>query len=102
MNLNGTPYKKAEVSPGKWQWVVDEASLKMQLDYEQHKRDLAWGLQSRVLTDAEMTEVAQYGISLFTQSMVSYREEDKQREMNEALLQQFRLRAAVAAPPPAK
>jgi hypothetical protein len=94
MNCNGTQYKKAEVEPGKWQWIVDEAAMNYLAEIEKHRRDLYWALRSRVLTDAEMLEVEGYGDRLNIQPMVSYNAEEKKREMNDALLQQFKLRLA--------
>jgi hypothetical protein len=92
-NINGIPYFKEEVEPGRWQWVVDKESLQRQRDHEKHKSDLAMALQTRVLTEEEMQEVMEYGIHLFIRNMVSYREEDMQRRFNEAICQQYRLRA---------
>jgi hypothetical protein len=66
-------------------------------DYYRHRRDLRFALVSRVLTDAEMAEVASEGLSLFVEPCVSYFEIDKIKEMNECLLQQFKLRAVAAS-----
>lgn len=57
------------------------------------RRNLYWALRTRVLTDEEMGRVASLGISLCIEPMTPYREIDKIRELNEALLQQFKLRA---------
>jgi len=67
--------------------------MKWIMAYQKHREDLAWALQSRVLTDKEMTEVSTLGITLFVQDGQPYYEADKQKQLNEALLQQFRLRA---------
>lgn len=93
-NINGVPYIKAEVSPGKWQWVVDENTQRLDRENDQYKRDLYWALRSRILTDEEMARVKSYGVNLIIESMVPFRTEDKQRELNEALLQQFNMRLA--------
>lgn len=100
MNVNGIPYKKAEVEPGKWQWVVDEDSARLMAEEEAHRRGLYWALRSRVLTEDEMKEVDRYGDSLNIEMMVSYNEGEKKRELNDALLQQFRLRRAAELQPP--
>ncbi len=74
--------------------VVDEEAMKAVAQYEQHRRDLVWALRSRVLTDGEMKEVEQAGSQLLTQQMVSYRQEEVDRQFNDLILQQFRLRIA--------
>jgi hypothetical protein len=61
---------------------------------EVERSELLWALQSRVLTDEEMEKVGKMRMRLVIPYNTSYREEDKRRELNEALLQQFRLRAA--------
>ena len=61
------------------------------------RRDLRFALVSRVLTDEEMSEVASGGLSFFIEPNVSYFEIDKIKEMNECLLQQFKLRAVAAS-----
>jgi hypothetical protein len=75
-------------------YVGDDEAERQKAARRQHIDALAFALQSRILTDAEMQEVAGLGTRLFTREMVGYREEDVQRQLNEALLQQFRLRAA--------
>ena len=92
-NINGTPYRKEEVSPGKWQWVVNQELLQYQRTRQSRKRKLAMDLQTRVLSEEEMQEVMRQGIYLFIENMVSYRKSDKQKEFNEAIFQQYRLRA---------
>jgi hypothetical protein len=92
-NINGTQYKPSEVSPGRWQWIVD-AEAKQE---ETHRSSLYWALRSRVLTDEEMAEVERYGDCLNIQNGMSYSAEAKARELNNALLQQFRLREIARA-----
>lgn len=94
LNINGIQYKKAEVSPGHWQWVMDDEAMKHFGERDRHRRDLFWALRSRILTDTEMDEVARYGDDLNIESFVPYSPQEKMREMNDALLQQFKLRAA--------
>lgn len=96
MNCNGINYHKVEVLPGKWQWVVNEEAERRQHEHNQHRKDLYWALRSRILTDEEMDEVAQYGDSLCIEPMVSYYPAEKKQELNDALLQQFRMRQKAA------
>ena len=63
-NCNGIPYFRKEVSPGKWQWVIDQESLRRSNEWDQQRRDLYWALQTRVLTDDEMAQVKNYGSRL--------------------------------------
>jgi hypothetical protein len=72
---------------------MDTTYRGVMLAEEADRRDLLWALQSRVLTDAEMAMVETLRLNLVIQSDVPYMEADKQRELNEALLQQYRLRA---------
>lgn len=87
-------YKRSEVSPGRWQWVVDEDAMEASRRYETRRRNLYWALRSRVLSEEEMAEVGRWGDRLNIEPMVSYSAPEKARELNDALLQQFRLRAA--------
>ena len=96
-NINGINYKQSEVSPGRWQWVVNEEAEKRIRDEEAHRANLYWALRSRVLNDEEMAEVERYGSSLNIQLMVSYSPHEKEMELNNALLQQFRLREIAKA-----
>lgn len=95
LNLNGVPYHKVEVEPGKWQWQVDKEVQQASWDHETRKRQLATDMQTRILTEEEMQEAIQHGIHLFTYNMQSYSCEEKQKEFNEAICQQYRLRAIV-------
>lgn len=93
MNVNGTPYHKVEVSPGRWQWVVNEESRKAVVDSDNRKRELLAALRTRVLTDEELREVLAHGDDLNIYNWEPYRPEAKQRELIEALLAQLRIRA---------
>jgi len=88
MNVNGTQYKKAEVSPGKWQWVVDEKAMKDMVERDNHRRELFAALSSRVLTDAEMKEVQSYGSNLNLEWNVPYYPEQKAQELSNVLQMQ--------------
>ena len=84
-------YKKAEVEPGRWQWVIDEEAMRSRAEREEAKANLWWALRTRVLNDEEMVRVRQYGSSLNTPSGISYNASDKGRELNEALYNQAKL-----------
>lgn len=91
LNVNGIAYMKSEVSPGHWQWIEDEESNRLEAEMESKRRNLYWALQTRVLTEEEEMEAHNYGTSLNLESMVSYREEEKRRELQDAWFQQRRL-----------
>jgi hypothetical protein len=95
-NMNGVHYKKTEISPGKWQWIVDVETENYARVQQDRRRNLYWALRSRVLTDEEMAEVGRYGDGLNIEPLQGYMPEEKMRELNDALLQQFKLRAAAA------
>lgn len=92
MTINGVAYHKVEINKGQWQWVEDITANEAIASYNNRKRYLMQALQSRILTDAEMNEVNSHGRDLNIYNMEPYQEEQKQRELNEALLQQHRLR----------
>ena len=91
VQINGIPYDKKEID-GKWQWVVDEKLLREKQQREQHRCDLYWALRSRILTSDEFKEVIQYGSSLNIDLDTPFCSEEKTRELNDALLQQFKMR----------
>lgn len=97
LNVNGTQYRKQEVVPGRWQWVVDEKAMRWLEEREAKRRALFWALRSRVLSEEEMAEVTRQGRRLNVDLNVSYREDDKASELNAALLQQAKLRAVAQA-----
>lgn len=98
MNCNGINYLKKEVEPGRWQWAENEEANRQQLEYEKRKRSLFFALQTRLLTPEEEAEALGHGTSLNIENMVPYREEDKQRELQDAWFQQRRLQMlAIAA-----
>jgi hypothetical protein len=96
--INGVPYVKKEVSPGHWQYVVDDEAIKAEAEDQKRRDDLLWALKTRVLTDKEMEEVRQYGDTLLVHNGQPYREEEVSRELNDLLFQQFRLRTASGMP----
>src|SRR3984885_5981848 len=96
-NINGINYKQSEVSPGRWQWIVNEEAEKYAREQEARRTNLYWALRSRVLTDEEMAEVETYGRYLNIQPMTPYSAHEKELDLNAALLQQFRLREIAKA-----
>jgi len=88
LNANGVPYKKVEVSPGKWQWVIDEKSLKAEQEYEDAKWKLFADLSRRKLTHQELMGV---NTSINLQNMQSYFAVDKYAELYDALVAQWEL-----------
>jgi hypothetical protein len=93
-NINGRQYKKAEWSPGKWRYVIDQEAEKYTQERDKARRELFWALRSRVLTLAEMDQVKMYGKFLNVEEGVPYMQAEKDAELNAALLQQFNLRLA--------
>jgi hypothetical protein len=89
-------YKGEQTAPGRCKWVVDEEAMKRLAESELHRRELWWALRSRTLTDDEMAEVKQMGIYLTVGDGQPFKEEEKMRELNDALLQQYRLRDIAA------
>lgn len=92
INSNGVQYHKVEVSPDKWQWIVDEPAMKSLRDEEAHKTALWRALTTRVLTEAELKEVGSYGSYLNVPSNTSYDPSQKLQELHNALLIQQMLR----------
>lgn len=72
---------------------VEEQQRAMR-DSEERRRALYYALRSRVLTDEEMQTVESYDYRICVSMYTSFMPEDKNREFNEALLQQFKLRLA--------
>ena len=97
VQINGRCYKRID---GKWtidgDWQAREDEWQRQLaNEESHKAELYWALRSRILTDEEIAEVARYGDSLVRTSKRSSSLDEREKRLNEALLQQFRLRAVL-------
>lgn len=95
VTVNDVPHSKKEIAPGEWRWVVNEVLLAARDASETARRNLLWALRSRVLAEDEMKRVDQYGSSLNIDPGVSFYRLEKSRELNEALLQQARLRSAL-------
>jgi hypothetical protein len=97
MSGGGTQYKAIDAErPGRCKWVPDEEANRRMVEMDRHREELWWALRSRPLTDTEMAEVKQMGIHLTVADGVAYLEEEKMRELNDALFQQYRLQAEAA------
>jgi hypothetical protein len=73
---------------------IKVGELEAEVERQRHKDELVFALRSRVLTDQEMAEVKVQGVNLLIRPNTPYYQEEKDREFNELLLQQARLRAA--------
>lgn len=97
MSVNGYPYKMVNGD-----WVPDEEARQAQLEREaseqKRKDELVFACRSRVLTDAEMTEIERQGIDILLRMRggmsQNYKHEELERRLDELLLQQFKLRRA--------
>jgi hypothetical protein len=92
-NVNGRNYKRAEVSPGKWEWVPNEEADRRVNERENERLNMFAALTTRVVTEKELSEILKIGWQITVRNMVSYREGDKVREFNQALATQRELRA---------
>lgn len=91
---DGDWWTQVEFEPGRWRWEWDsKRSAEAQQERDKRHR-LMWAMRSRVLTDEEMALVERYGTRLNIDMGVNYKEEEKRKELNDLLFQQFRLRAA--------
>lgn len=91
-SVNGRQYKKQEVEPGKWQWVLDEEAMRQLYDEQMYRRNLYQALRTRRLSDDEMKQALAYGDMLNVELNVSYRASDKAIELNDAWFTQNRIR----------
>lgn len=94
LNINGVNYYKKRTSDGKWKWTKNIEKNNRHEAIQNRKRELMQALQSRVLTADEMQEVNSYGRNLNLYPYEVFKSLEKQKELNEALLQQHRLRQA--------
>lgn len=92
-------YKVVEVTPGKWQWTVDQEAMQAIADTMAHRRTLWQALQTRVLTDQEMLEALRLGDSLNIELNASYNADSKKRELDRAFRMQDVLRSMAAKAP---
>lgn len=104
ISINGAQYKKAEVSPGKWQWVLDQEAMRELEQIEQPRRDLYFALTHRVLTAKEYQQALGYGDRLNIEPRTTYFPDAKRAELNHAFELQKILRetAAIHSCPPEK
>lgn len=84
-------YEQKEVSPKHWQWVLDEEDLKRSEEEEKKKYDLWVALQTRPLTNEEMTKVLAYGDALNTPLGTSYDPVQKSKILQNAYVNQFKM-----------
>ena len=73
---------------------MTDAQLTTVREYEQRKLDLYFALRTRVLTDEEWAQVVEHGDHLNISSLQPYFATEKMKELNDAYLQQFKLRLA--------
>jgi hypothetical protein len=105
MWVNSDTFKCTE--DGKW--ILDKEAMdresERQINREKRRKELYFALRSRILSDEEMGEVAKWGIELVRAESWGFGghriymasdETEKHKELNEALLQQFKLRQAEA------
>jgi hypothetical protein len=87
-SLNGTPYHKVEVSPGKWQWQVDQESLQAMRDEESRRAQLFRDLSERKLSHKDLMRVY---VGMNTYNMQVYFAVDKYAELYDALVKQWEI-----------
>ena len=93
-------YKTVEIAPGSYQWTINEDAMAHKRQEYERRHELMWALRSRVLSDEEMAEVSTWGEHLNIDEGIPFSREEKMRELNSLLLQQFQLRAAARAEKP--
>lgn len=87
-NVNGVHYKCSEDG----RWVIDEEAMAWKAEQQAARDKLYWALRTRVLTDKEMEQVENLGISLIIREMQPFNPKEMHDMLNAALLQQFKLR----------
>jgi hypothetical protein len=88
MNLNGIQYLKVEVSPGKWQWQVNQAVMAEEYKEESDRRHLFYSLSRRKLTHEELMHIDD---NINVQMNVAFNQNDKYVELYDFLVQQWEL-----------
>lgn len=86
-------FKEVEVSVGKCKIVEDIEAEETTRKIEDRRDELWEALQTRALTQKEMKEARRIGKYINISPMQPYMEIDKQKERDEAWLQQARLQA---------
>jgi hypothetical protein len=97
LNVNGVQYLKKEVSPGKWQWVVDDDAMKSMADYEQKRWELFSAIGTRKLTHEELMGVDPL---LGAQPMTPYFPCEKYAEIYDLLVKQWEFQTGNPMPFP--
>lgn len=98
-NINGHQYHRVEVSPGHWQWQINEEAERRFEASESHKMGLFYLLTARVMTSDELRQAAAYGSHLNILANVTYYHDEKARELQIAWTIQQTLQAAKVAAP---
>jgi len=88
MNINGVDYEKVEVTPGKWQWQVDQASMKAMQEAEDAKWGLYYSLAKKKLSHDELMHVYE---SMNTRNMEQFFQVDIDAAMYDMLAKQWEI-----------
>lgn len=92
LNSNGVTYMKKELTPGDWQWVVNEEAKCAKEKFYQDRYELAIALSTRVLDSAEMIRALKIGSDLYIRDMTPYSQRDMDAKFEHALRIQDELR----------
>lgn len=105
-NENSTPevsfYYQTDATPNQADFLAgfQREVEAMKVRDAKEKADLYTALRTRVLSKEEFEKAQSMGLYLVLEEMIPYDLEEKQRELDEAFLQQARLRAVSCAPAP--
>lgn len=86
LNINGVPYHKVEVAPGKWQWKVDEKSQRAMQKSEDDTWTLFRALSERKLTHEELLRVYP---TMNVRNMQPFFQVDVDAELYDSLVKQW-------------
>ncbi len=84
MNDNGVPYWKIEVSPGHWQWQINQKIQQEMIAEEAHRQKVWQDLSTIRMDSKELEDARGYGTELNIVPMVPYTEAIKAQEFNRA------------------
>jgi hypothetical protein len=87
-NRDGVPYKKSEVSAGKWQWVEDTDAIEREREYRKNRSELVNALVTRALTNEELAEVGRQGSYLLIHSGEPFNQKEVELRLQSMLLVQ--------------
>jgi hypothetical protein len=97
----GGTYKGKDYSQFCWicrngKMVVDEEASRRATEvtasHEKARTDLLWAARTRILSEEEMTILRELGSNVFVSPGVPFHQEGVDRQFNDLLLQQFRMR----------